>query len=50
MLSFFGPQQSGMTYTFALDENSVQTAYILSEMKARGATRIEASERRKKRG
>ena len=47
---FFGPQQSGFTatYTFSLDENSVQTAYILSEMKARGATRIEASEKAEK--
>ena len=44
---FFGPQQSGFTatYTFALDENAMQTAYILGELKARGATRVDASEK-----
>jgi cyclohexanone monooxygenase len=44
---FFGPQQSGFTatYTFALDENAMQTAYILREMKKRGATRVDASEK-----
>lgn len=44
---FFGPQQSGFTatYTFALDENAMQTAYILGELKKRGARRVDASER-----
>ena len=44
---FFGPQQSGFTatYTFALDENAMQTAYILGELKKRGATRVDASEK-----
>ena len=44
---FFGPQQSGFTatYTFALDENAMQTAYILGELKKRGAKRIDASEK-----
>ena len=44
---FFGPQQSGFTatYTFALDENAMQTAYILSELQKRGATRVDASEK-----
>ena len=44
---FFGPQQSGFTatYTFALDENSMQTAYILGELKKRGARRVDASEK-----
>ena len=47
---FFGPQQSGFTatYTFALDENAIQTAYILGELKKRGATRIDASEKAEK--
>lgn len=44
---FFGPQQSGFTatYTFALDENAMQTAYILGELKKRGATWVDASEK-----
>ena len=44
---FFGPQQSGFTatYTFALDENAMQTAYILGELKKRGATRVDATEK-----
>lgn len=44
---FFGPQQSGFTatYTFALDENAMQTAYILGELTKRGATRVDASEK-----
>ena len=44
---FFGPQQSGFTatYTFALDENAMQTAYILDELKKRGARRVDASQK-----
>jgi cyclohexanone monooxygenase len=43
---FFGPAQSGFTatYTYSLDEQSVHLAHILSTAKAKGATRIEASE------
>lgn len=42
---FFGPMQSGFTaaFTFALDENSIQTAYILEQLKKRGITRVEAT-------
>ena len=44
---FFGPAQSAFTatYTFSLDENSVHLAHILSELKKRGVTRVEASEK-----
>ncbi|MEM7097174.1 MAG: NAD(P)/FAD-dependent oxidoreductase [Pseudomonadota bacterium] len=43
---FFGPAQSGFTatYTFSLDENSIHTAYILSELKKRGIKRLEATQ------
>ena len=42
---FFGPAQSGFTatYTYSLDEQSIHLAYILEEVKKRGATRVEAS-------
>ncbi len=42
---FFGPIQSGFTatFTFALDENAIQTAYIIEQLKVRGLTRVEAS-------
>lgn len=44
---FFGPFQSGFTatFTYALDENSIHCAYILSELKKRGVTRVEASQK-----
>ena len=47
---FFGPAQSGFTatYTYSLDEQSVHLAHILSTAKAKGATRIEASEEAEK--
>ena len=46
--AFFGPQQSGFTATpFALDENAMQTAYILGELKKRGTKRVDASEKRR---
>ena len=32
------------TYTFSLDENSVHLAYIMTELKKCGATRVEASQ------
>ena len=43
---FFGPAQSAFTatYTFSLDENSVHLAHIMTELKKRGATRVEASQ------
>ena len=43
---FFGPAQSAFTatYTFSLDENSVHLAHIVTELKKRGATRVEASQ------
>jgi cyclohexanone monooxygenase len=43
---FFGPAQSAFTatYTFSLDENSVHLAHIITELKKRGATRVEASQ------
>ena len=43
---FFGPAQSGFTatYTYSLDEQSVHLAHILSTAKAKGLTRLEASE------
>lgn len=43
---FFGPAQSGFTatYTYSLDEQSKHLAHILSTAKAKGKTRIEASE------
>lgn len=42
---FFGPAQSGFTatFTFSLDENSINAAYLLAELKKRGVTRVEAS-------
>ena len=42
---FFGPAQSAFTatYTYSLDENSIHLAHILSQAKARGCERIEAS-------
>jgi len=42
---FFGPAQSGFTatYTYSLDEQSIHLAYILEEIKKRGATRVETS-------
>ena len=42
---FFGPAQSAFTatYTYSLDENSIHLAHILSQAKARGCDRIEAS-------
>ena len=42
---FFGPAQSGFTatFTFSLDENSINAAYLLAELKQRGVTRVEAS-------
>lgn len=42
---FFGPAQSGFTatFTFSLDENSINAAYLLAELKKRGMTRVEAS-------
>ena len=44
---FFGPAQSGFTatFTFSLDENSIHLAHILSELKKRGVTRVETSQR-----
>ena len=44
---FFGPAQAGFTatYTFSLDENAMHLAHILSEVKKRGATRVEASQK-----
>lgn len=43
---FFGPAQSAFTatYTFSLDENSVHLAHIMTELKKRGATRVETSQ------
>ena len=43
---FFGPAQSAFTatYTFSLDENSVHLSHIMTELKKRGATRVEASQ------
>ncbi len=43
---FFGPAQSAFTatYTFSLDENSVHLAHVMTELKKRGATRVEASQ------
>ena len=43
---FFWPAQSAFTatYTFSLDENSVHLAHIMTELKKRGATRVEASQ------
>ena len=43
---FFGPAQSAFTatYTFSLDENSVHLAHIMTELKKRAATRVEASQ------
>lgn len=43
---FFGPAQSAFTatYTFSLDENSVHLAHIMTELKKRGVTRVEASQ------
>ena len=43
---FFGPAQSAFTatYTFSLDENSVHLAHIITELKKRGATRVETSQ------
>ena len=42
---FFGPAQSAFTatYTYSLDENSIHLAHILSQAKAQGCERIEAS-------
>ena len=42
---FFGPIQSGFTatFTYALDENAIQTAYILEQLYKRGIKRVEAS-------
>ena len=44
---FFGPMQSGFTaaFTYALDENSIHTAYIIDQLNKRGVTRVEASEK-----
>ena len=43
---FFGPAQSAFTatYTFSLDESSVHLAHVMTELKKRGATRVEASQ------
>ena len=43
---FFGPMQSGFTatFTFALDENAIHTAYIIEQLQQRQVTRVEASE------
>ncbi|MEL0289288.1 MAG: NAD(P)/FAD-dependent oxidoreductase, partial [Gammaproteobacteria bacterium] len=43
---FFGPAQSAFTatYTFSLDENSVHLSHVMTELKKRGATRVEASQ------
>ena len=43
---FFGPAQSAFTatYTFSLDENSVHLAHIMTELKKRNITRVEASQ------
>jgi len=43
---FFGPAQSAFTatYTFSLDENSVHLAHIMTELKKREITRVEASQ------
>ena len=43
---FFGPAQSAFTatYTFSLDENSVHLSHTMTELKKRGATRVEASQ------
>lgn len=42
---FFGPIQSAFTatFTYALDENAIQTAYILDQLNKRGIKRVEAS-------
>ena len=43
---FFGPAQSAFTatYTFSLDESSVHLAHVMTELKKRGATRVETSQ------
>ena len=43
---FFGPAQGGFTatYTYSLDENAIHLTHILSEVKKRGATRVETSQ------
>lgn len=43
---FFGPAQAGFTatYTYSLDENAIHLSHILSEVKKKGATRVEVSQ------
>ena len=43
---FFGPQPAGFsaTYTVALDEKAMQTAYTLVKLKTLGARHVDAAE------